>query len=85
MAGGLGGTATGGTVNVGGDCGSWGGTVSGNPLPGIGGSSVFGAGARAFNVSAGGNGAGGGGAFSTTTSTAGGNGTNGAIFVWEYA
>ena len=85
VAGGLGGAATGGTVNVGGDCGSWGGTVSGNPLPGIGGSSVFGAGARAFNVSAGGNGAGGGGAFSTTTSTAGGNGTNGAIFVWEYA
>lgn len=85
VTGGLGGTATGGTVNVGGDCGSWGGTVSGNPLPGIGGSSVFGAGARAFNVSAGGNGAGGGGAFSTTTtSTAGGNGTNGVIFVWEY-
>lgn len=85
VTGGIGGAATGGTVNVGGDCGSWGGTVSGNPLPGIGGSSKFGAGARAFNISAGGNGAGGGGAFSTTTSTSGGNGTNGAIFVWEYA
>ena len=85
VTGGLGGAATGGTINVGGDCGSYGGAVSGNPLPGIGGSSVFGAGARAFNVSAGGFGAGGGGAFSTSTSTAGGNGTNGVILVWGYA
>lgn len=92
--GGLGGTATGGDINIEGTDGLYGftlGTSSGSQaISGQGASSIYGSGGQATGgggsgSSATGNGAGGaGGAASSGTPQAGGNGTNGIVIITEY-
>jgi len=96
VAGGAGGTATGGDVNIAGGRGSYGfgvGTSNVNSLGGLGGNSMLGfastAGGSATSgtgVSAGNYGAGGSGGYSSVSSAAaaGGNGSNGIVIVTEY-
>jgi len=83
---GIGGSASGGDINVPGEPGGYGRVIGGQiVLLGTGGSSVFGAGGSARSTlgsyDASGYGSGGGGAFATTSNQAGGNGTSGICIV----
>lgn len=87
---GLGGTATGGDINIPGESGGWGVRgLSGTAFGGTGGSGPFGTGGLGTyeggtSLAATGYGAGGGGSAGTTSNKAGGAGTGGYVEVREY-
>lgn len=89
--GGAGGVGSNGDFNAQGEAGGVSASILGNALPGLGGSSVYGGGAKpsvlsvANGVAAGAYGSGGTGGVAGNSNQSGGAGSTGLIIVWEFA